>query len=86
MRPLNELTKQDVMHQLDGNPDRTKREVEECVIFVRLELYNRMLPCGPKALRKRCREFYHLTPLPSERTIGRILFRNGLTHGRTGIY
>lgn len=86
MRLLNDLTKEDVLHQFDGNLERTKQEVEECIIFVRLELYNRMLPCGPKTVRERCRDFYHLAPLPSERTVGRILFRNGLTHGRTGIY
>jgi hypothetical protein len=86
MRPLNDLTKEKVRHQFDGNLERTKQEVEECVIFVRLELYNRMLSYGPKALRERCRDFYHITPLPSERTIGPILSGNGLTHGRTGIY
>ena len=59
-------------------------EVEETVIMVRLELYNRGLPCGPKALRKRLNEHYVLRPLPSERTITRMLARNGLTHGRTG--
>jgi len=86
MRPLNDLTKENVRHQVDGNLESTKQQVEECVIFVRLELYNRMLPCGPKAVRERCRDFYHITPLPSARTIGRILSRHGLTHGRTGIY
>ena len=86
MRALNNLTKEKKPHQFDGNPERSKQEVEECVILVRLELYNRMLPCGPKPVRERCREYYHLTPLPSERTIGRILSRNGLTHGRPGIY
>jgi len=29
---------------------------------------------------------YHVTPLPSERTLAQILARNGLTHGRTGWY
>lgn len=86
MRPLNNLTKKDVLHKVDGNLESTKREVEECVIFARLQLYNRMLPCGPKAMRERCRDSYHLTPLPSEGTVGRILSRNRLTHGRTGIY
>ena len=86
MRALNNLTQAKKPDQFDGNPERSKQEVQECVIFVRLELYNRPLPCGPKAVRERCRESYHLTPLPPERTIGRILTRNGLTHGRTGIY
>ncbi len=64
----------------------TKEEIEELVVLVRLELYNRSLHCGPKAIRKRLDEFYHVSPLPSERTIARILARNGLTHRRTGWY
>jgi len=56
------------------------------VVMVRLELYNRGLPCGPKALHRRLDEHYVLRPLPCERTIARTLSRNGLTHGRTGWY
>lgn len=59
---------------------RPQKEVEESVAIVRLELY------GPKALRHRLDEHYALRPLPSERTISRILARNGLTLGRTGWY
>jgi putative transposase len=65
---------------------RTKQEIEECVTFVRLELYNRDLSCGPEAIRERLETFYHVKSLPSERTIARMLARNGLTHGRTGVY
>lgn len=65
---------------------RSAKEVEDLVVLVRLERYNRGLPCGPKALRQRLDEHYSLIPLPSERTIARILSRNGLTHGRTGWY
>ena len=65
---------------------RSAEEVEELVIAVRLERYNRGLPCGAKAIRRRLAEHYSLMPLPSERTIARILSRNGLTHGRTGSY
>ncbi len=86
MRLLNDLTREDVLHQFDRHLKSINREVEKCIIFVRLELYNRMLPCGPKAVRERCRDFYHLMPLPSESTITRIFSRNGLSHGRTGIY
>jgi putative transposase len=68
------------------NPICTKQEIEEMVVFTRLELYNRVLPCGPKAIRKRLDEFYLVTPLPSERTIARILAKQCLTHGRTGCY
>jgi putative transposase len=64
----------------------TKQEIEEIVVFTRLELYNRVLPCGPKAIQKRLDEFYLVTPLPSERTIARILEKQCLTHGRTGCY
>jgi len=64
----------------------TKQEIEEGVTFVRLELYNRDMPCGPKSVQERLRTFYHVKPLPSERTIARILARHGLTHGRTGLY
>jgi putative transposase len=70
----------------DANkPERTKQEIEQCVILTRLYLNNRMLPCGPKAVRELCRDEL-ITPLPSERTIARILARNGLTHNRTGFY
>ena len=62
------------------------KEVEDIVVFVRLERYNRGLQCGPKALRQRLDEHYSLIPLPSERTIARIPSRNSLTHGRTGSY
>ena len=65
---------------------RPPEEVEEIVVMVRLELYNAGLPCGPKALRKRLDEREVLRPLPSERTIARMLARNGLTYGRTGWY
>jgi hypothetical protein len=86
MRSLDNLSKKNERYQAVGNPKRTKQQIEECVIFVRLELYNAMMPCGPKAVRERLKNFYHLRPLPSERTISRILSRNGLTRGRTGIY
>ena len=64
----------------------TKQEIEEAVTFVRLELYNRDLPCGPNPIRKRLQEFYRISPLPSERTIARLLSHHGLTHCKTGIY
>lgn len=63
----------------------TKKESEEIVKMVRLELYNRGLFCGAKAIKERLEE-YDINPLPSESTIGRILSRHGLTHGRTGFY
>ena len=65
---------------------RSPEEVEQIVVMVRLELYNRGLPCGSKTLRRRLDEYEALRPLPSERTIARILARNGLTCRRTGWY
>lgn len=69
-----------------GDQTWSRQEIEKCVTFVRLELYNREVPCGAKAVQERLRTFYQVKPLPSERTIARILARNGLTHGRTGFY
>ncbi len=69
-----------------GNPPRSKKEIEQIVGFERLALYNRGLPCGPKALRTNLARELPEDQLPSERTIARILARNGLTHGRTGRY
>lgn len=35
------------------NPTYTKKEIEEIVKIVRLELYNSGLFCGPKAIKER---------------------------------
>lgn len=67
-------------------PPSTKKEIEQIVVLVRLELYNHGLPCGPNAIQKRMNEHYHIHPLPSERTVARILSDNALTYGRTGCY
>lgn len=64
---------------------RTKEEIKEIVSLIRLELYNKGLLCGPKAIRKEM-EASGEANLPSERTIARILSRQGLTHQRTGRY
>lgn len=66
------------------NNNKRNQEIEECVVYVRLELYNNAFPYGPKAIRKKLRDFYHVEPLPSESTISRILSRRCLTHQRTG--
>ena len=65
------------------NQRRTKQEIEECVVLARLELYNRAMPCGPKAVQEKL-SAYHVNPLPSESAISRIMTRRGLTDGRTG--
>jgi hypothetical protein len=64
------------------SPPRPPEEVEQIVVMARRELHNRCLPCGTRALHRRLNEFYHLKPLPSMRTIGRILARNGLIERR----
>jgi hypothetical protein len=66
-------------------PWRTE-QVEEIVVHARLGLYNRGMSCGPRVLREHLEEEFGVRPSPSERTIARILARNGLTHGRTGWY
>lgn len=66
-------------------PTRSAKEIVEIVKFVRLELYNRGEFCGAQAIRWRLEEEI-VQPLPSLRTIGRILARHGLTHRRTGRY
>jgi hypothetical protein len=86
MRTTRDLKHQNKPYQGVGDQTWTKQEIEECVTFVRLELYNRDMSCGPKAVQERLKAFYHVKPLPSESTISRILARHGLTHGRTGFY
>ena len=65
---------------------RTREETEKIVVSVRLELYNKGVPCGPEPIRKNMKEYWFVTPLPSTSTIARMLAHNGLTHGRTGWY
>jgi hypothetical protein len=66
-------------------PTRTPLEIEEIVKLVRLNLYDRDLFCGAQAIRWEMEEL-HVRPLPSIRTIDRILSRQGLTHRRIGRY
>ncbi len=86
MRKISDLKHHNEPDAESGDAKRTKEEIEECVTFVRLELYNRAMPCGPKSVQERLKVFYHDKQTPSERTIARILARHGLTHGRTGFY
>ncbi len=67
------------------NPQRTSAEIEEIVKMVRLNLYNNGLFCGAQAIHWEMEEL-GVKPLPSLRTINRILNRKGLTHRRTGHY
>jgi hypothetical protein len=86
MRKIRDLKHHSEPDEEGGDQRRTKQEIEECVTFVRLELYNRAMPCGPKSVQERLKEFYHVKQTPSERRISRILARHGLTNGRTGFY
>jgi hypothetical protein len=63
----------------------TSEEIEQIVIMERLHLYNRGLPYGAQAIRRRL-EREGVQPLPSISTINRILSKNCLTHRRTGGY
>ena len=68
-----------------GCPDRTPVEIEEIVKLVRLHLYNEGVFHGAQAIRWEL-ETMGVAPLPSLRTINRILDLHGLTHRRTGRY
>jgi hypothetical protein len=70
---------------MNSAKNRSKSEIEEIVVMVRLEFYNHGRPCGPEAIRKQM-DAEHILPLPSKSTISRILSRRCLTHGRTGWY
>jgi len=63
----------------------TPTEIEEIVKMIRLNLYNHDLFCGAQAIHWEMEEL-GVCPLPSIRTINRILSRNELTYRRTGKY
>jgi transposase InsO family protein len=65
--------------------NRTKSEVEEIVQFARGILYNQGLFYGAQAISWQLKD-WNVVPLPSLRTINRILRRHDLTHKRTGRY
>jgi putative transposase len=65
--------------------NRTPPEIEEIVKMIRLNLYNQDLFCGAQAILWEIEDL-GVEPLPSIRTINRILARNDLTHRRTGRY
>jgi transposase InsO family protein len=60
-------------------------EVVEVVKMTRLSLYNKGMFCGAQAIRWELEDLA-MEPLPSLRTINRILAREELTHRRTGRY
>jgi len=67
------------------SPYRTPAKIEDIVQMVRLSLYNKGLFCGAQAIRWELEDLA-AQPLPSLRTINRILNRRDLTHRRTGRY
>jgi transposase InsO family protein len=67
------------------NPARTSREIKEEVITVRRQLVEQGLFHGDQAIRWEL-EDKGVEPLPSLRTIGRILVREGLTRRAKGRY
>jgi len=67
------------------NISRSKEELVEIITMIRLNLYNHGLQCGANEILRKVAE-YNVEPLPSERTISRILASQGLTHKRTGNY
>jgi len=68
-----------------GNSRQVSNETVEAVKLVRLSLYNQGLFCGAQAIEWELEEL-GVEPLPSLRTISRILSRHELTHRRTGRY
>jgi len=76
---------QDRSHRPSRPARLTPAEVVEAVRLVRLSLYNQGLLCGAQNIRWELEEL-SVAPLPSVRTINRILAREGLTHRRTGRY
>lgn len=64
---------------------RTKAEIEEIVQFARGVLYNQDLFYGAQAILWQLKD-WNVEPVPSLRTINRILRRHDLTHKRTGRY
>jgi putative transposase len=68
-----------------SNSRQLSREVVEAVKLARLHLYNQGLFCGAQAINWELAEL-GLAPMPSLRTINRVLSREGLTHRRTGRY
>lgn len=74
-----------VSRRPNNNPTRTSGEVESAVKMIRLSLYNQGAFCGAQAIRWELEDL-GVKPLPSLRTINRIISRQGLTHKRTGLY
>ena len=68
-----------------SNPRQLSESVVEAVKMVRLSLYNQGLFCGAQAIEWELEEL-GIEPVPSLRSINRVLSREELTHRRTGAY
>jgi putative transposase len=68
-----------------SSPRQLAGDVVKAVKMVRLNLYNQGLFCGAQAIEWELREL-SVEPVPSLRSINRILSREELTHRRTGSY
>lgn len=66
-------------------PLKTSYKIEEAIKIIRLHLYNNGLFHGAQAIQWEFKDM-NINPIPSLRTINRILQRNNLTHRRTGKY
>lgn len=71
------------MIKVSLNAIHTRKEITEIVQMIRLHLYNQGVHCGAGAIQQEM-ERENIKPVPSISTIGRILLRYGLTHGRIG--
>lgn len=60
--------------------------IVDCIVAIRLELYNLGVPCGPEFIQRRMREYGLPPPLPAASTVARVLRQKCLTHQRTGFY
>lgn len=68
-----------------GSTSFSKVEIKEIVALMRLNLYNRGRPHGSNVILQEMKSV-GVRPLPSPRSIARILARLDLTHNRTGHY
>jgi hypothetical protein len=63
----------------------TQEELEEIIVFERLDRYNHGKPCGAQALLRHLQRI-GVEQLPSAGKIRKILAKRFLTNGRTGYY
>ena len=68
-----------------STPHQTSREIEAIMRVTRLNVYTQGVFCGAQAILGEL-EAQYITPLPSLRTLNRILHRQDLIHRRTGRY